>query len=384
MRRYLSALIVLSMIFSMFVCFSEDDRRYETLSKGDKGEGVKQLQIALIAQGYLNGSADGDFGKMTEAAVSKFQSDYGIKANGIADEKTLELLYELETERLEKAKTDGLESTDSEAPKKVKPEKKEENIISEINGTPLDQYSIEELINICCAIKEEVTEWNEIEPFNVPVGKWTVGEHLNPGVYSIISYNDLDQTIFDVKYQNGSGEDYYMRSQTPSGNFYHLPLNIGDQITIEDESATFATGIPYPEYVGEDATQISIDFSDYEYDELVSTYAYIMKLLANQNIPEMTITAGVWTVGKDIPAGTYDISAYVEEEDGNYDFRVFADITKLKLNTYDDEERYYMSGFGNGSSTNASNCELKEGNVILANGCRAKLKVFDNNVFFGK
>jgi len=120
MKKMISVIIVLSLLLCMCVAFSENEIQeneiqYETLSKGDKGECVRQLQIALIAQGYLAGSADGDFGKMTEAAVSKFQSDHGIEANGIADEKTLELIYKLESERIEKAEADGLETPDPSA-----------------------------------------------------------------------------------------------------------------------------------------------------------------------------------------------------------------------------------------------------------------------------
>jgi hypothetical protein len=66
--------------------------------------------MALIAQGYYEGPADGEFGETTEAAVSRFQSDYGIEANGIADEKTLEQLYELESKRAETERNDGLET----------------------------------------------------------------------------------------------------------------------------------------------------------------------------------------------------------------------------------------------------------------------------------
>jgi hypothetical protein len=69
--------------------------------------------MALIAQGYYEGPADGEFGETTQVAVSRFQSDYGIEANGIADEKTLEQLYELESKRAETESNDGLETPDT-------------------------------------------------------------------------------------------------------------------------------------------------------------------------------------------------------------------------------------------------------------------------------
>lgn len=66
---------------------------YETLQKGSKGEAVVRLQEKLIALDYLNGKADGDFGKGTAGAIEKFQSDEGLPVNGIADNETQIRLY---------------------------------------------------------------------------------------------------------------------------------------------------------------------------------------------------------------------------------------------------------------------------------------------------
>ena len=66
---------------------------YETLQIGSKGESVVKLQEKLIALGYLNGKADGDYGKGTSGAVEKFQNDEGLTANGIADNETQSALY---------------------------------------------------------------------------------------------------------------------------------------------------------------------------------------------------------------------------------------------------------------------------------------------------
>lgn len=64
-----------------------------TMQKGSKGENVKRLQQALIDQGYLAGSADGQFGKMTETAVKAAQEAFGLEPTGIADAALLEKLY---------------------------------------------------------------------------------------------------------------------------------------------------------------------------------------------------------------------------------------------------------------------------------------------------
>ena len=60
------------------------------LSKGMDGNDVKTLQAALIANGFSCGTAgaDGDFGNATDAALRKFQTQYGLGADGIAGSGT--------------------------------------------------------------------------------------------------------------------------------------------------------------------------------------------------------------------------------------------------------------------------------------------------------
>lgn len=52
-------------------------------------ERVRLLQKALIKMDYLQDSADGTYGAITKAAVRLFQKENGLKADGIAGEKTL-------------------------------------------------------------------------------------------------------------------------------------------------------------------------------------------------------------------------------------------------------------------------------------------------------
>ncbi|MBQ7886344.1 MAG: D-alanyl-D-alanine carboxypeptidase family protein [Clostridia bacterium] len=66
---------------------------YTTLRKGANGPSVVKMQEALIALGYLDGRADGDFGSGTQNAVIQFQAVNGLSADGIAGSKTLTLLY---------------------------------------------------------------------------------------------------------------------------------------------------------------------------------------------------------------------------------------------------------------------------------------------------
>ena len=63
----------------------------KTLRKGDTGSEVKHLQDALnIAGSKLD--IDGDFGKLTEEAVTRFQIEYGLTPDGIVGDKTWKIL----------------------------------------------------------------------------------------------------------------------------------------------------------------------------------------------------------------------------------------------------------------------------------------------------
>lgn len=61
-----------------------------TLRRGSKGEYVEELQKSLQKLGYDLGpcGVDGDFGRATEAAVKAFQTDQGLKVDGICGPAT--------------------------------------------------------------------------------------------------------------------------------------------------------------------------------------------------------------------------------------------------------------------------------------------------------
>lgn len=56
------------------------------------GADVVELQRKLRNLGYLEGRADGFFNNDTEVALKRFQHDKGLKATGIADRRTLDIL----------------------------------------------------------------------------------------------------------------------------------------------------------------------------------------------------------------------------------------------------------------------------------------------------
>lgn len=66
----------------------------KTIKRGSKGELVKEAQRLLSDRGYNLGKygVDGDFGKATEAAVKRFQKDWGLKQDGIIGPQTWEKL----------------------------------------------------------------------------------------------------------------------------------------------------------------------------------------------------------------------------------------------------------------------------------------------------
>lgn len=69
---------------------SDVDISLPTIRKGDSGNAVKILQLALVAYEYNIGKygADGDFGSDTESAVKQFQKRSGIAVDGIVGENT--------------------------------------------------------------------------------------------------------------------------------------------------------------------------------------------------------------------------------------------------------------------------------------------------------
>lgn len=68
---------------------------YEQLSIGSKDDSVLRLQQVLIDQGYLLGTADGDYGNKTAEAVKKAQKVFGMDQTGVADEAFQKKLFGL-------------------------------------------------------------------------------------------------------------------------------------------------------------------------------------------------------------------------------------------------------------------------------------------------
>lgn len=65
------------------------------LEKGDRGELVRIMQMALICKGYLLASygADGSFGSYTDAVLEEFQKANGLTVDGICGKNTWTKLF---------------------------------------------------------------------------------------------------------------------------------------------------------------------------------------------------------------------------------------------------------------------------------------------------
>jgi peptidoglycan hydrolase-like protein with peptidoglycan-binding domain len=69
-----------------------------SIRHGDTGEHVAYLQRALSHLGLYHGTADGDFGHGTEAAVRAFQRQNSLTEDGVCGEKTWEVLARVYSE----------------------------------------------------------------------------------------------------------------------------------------------------------------------------------------------------------------------------------------------------------------------------------------------
>jgi len=87
-KLFIATLVCLICLQAFMPCFA-----FEELSKGSKGDAVVELQNRLNELGYSVGTADGDFGGKTKAAVEQFQSENGLAVTGIVDSDTYNALF---------------------------------------------------------------------------------------------------------------------------------------------------------------------------------------------------------------------------------------------------------------------------------------------------
>lgn len=73
-----------------YLAFSDSPQTSYAVSKlGSSGDEVKSIQRKLSSLGYYKGSVDGIYGQATKSAVTAFQRNCGITADGICGKQTL-------------------------------------------------------------------------------------------------------------------------------------------------------------------------------------------------------------------------------------------------------------------------------------------------------
>ncbi len=81
--RLLCVLLAVMVVLSLLPMTMAADLR-----PGSRGSKVKYMQQNLIGLGFLDDAADGSYGSKTKAAVKAFQLEYGLEADGTADDRT--------------------------------------------------------------------------------------------------------------------------------------------------------------------------------------------------------------------------------------------------------------------------------------------------------
>jgi len=88
MKHWIAALTVLCLLAAPLIALAN------TLKRNSSGEAVVEVQQWLIDLGYLNDTADGKFGRKTEAAVKAFQKTIGVRQDGrLTDSQREQLMF---------------------------------------------------------------------------------------------------------------------------------------------------------------------------------------------------------------------------------------------------------------------------------------------------
>ena len=66
------------------------------LKTGSRGQEVKDLQSRLQALGYYSGEIDGQYGPGTKEAVTAFQKQNGLDADGMVGQETKSILFSVQ------------------------------------------------------------------------------------------------------------------------------------------------------------------------------------------------------------------------------------------------------------------------------------------------
>lgn len=91
-KRILWFGIICCLLFTVLLIPKEESASPVLSRYGSRGDEVIAIQTKLKKLGYYQGEIDGVFGPLTQSALIWYQSNFGLKADGIAGEKTLKSL----------------------------------------------------------------------------------------------------------------------------------------------------------------------------------------------------------------------------------------------------------------------------------------------------
>ena len=243
----------------------------------------------------------------------------------------------------------------------------------------LDHYKTQDLINLSAAVAAILQERQQVDPFVVPVGSWTAGKHLNPGLYSVQLATEDGYNSIDITLSQFGNTTTRVLIDSPAAPFSHMVLQDGDVFNVLSDELALAEGICCPSYKEANIEAVKKDFTIYDDSELKELYNILMKKLANQELPDIILPGGIWVAGEDFPTGTYDVSAFVNDPYGHPSFKIYTESRRM-VNSGGD--LLTMSGFGS-EPLEARNIDIQEGYIVIVEGTEAVLSHSDDNVFFG-
>ena len=91
-HRCFALITLILLILAAVMFFGKSNSEALVLTQGESGTEVCEVQQKLIQWGYLQGKADGVFGKNTRDAVIKFQKKNGLTADGKVGAATFKAL----------------------------------------------------------------------------------------------------------------------------------------------------------------------------------------------------------------------------------------------------------------------------------------------------
>lgn len=88
-KAYLLVALTICMLLISVTVFAAPVPADDNIKFGMRGDNVQMLQKLLSENGFYVGEIDGIFGKITLKALKDFQSNNGLRADGVADKETL-------------------------------------------------------------------------------------------------------------------------------------------------------------------------------------------------------------------------------------------------------------------------------------------------------